>query len=189
MVVAIDERLTRDGIRHRLPPLTYQLCLQVGVKIIIDIYAPNSFRALVTIGIIVIAGTVRLCTGERVKISRSFISSILIRTTFIVQIIAGITELIWVIEVVPGKFRIEVDLSFSILTFLGRDKDDTIVGARAIDGRSTGILHHLHRLDIIGVDVSHTAADHTIHDDQRRTTTIIVSTTTQRDCRCRIRVT
>ena len=58
-------------------------------------------------------------------------------------------------------------LSFTFFTFLSRNDDHTRVRTCTINSSSRTVLQHVHRLDVVRIDVVHTSARYTINDVER----------------------
>ena len=66
----------------------------------------------------------------------------------------------------PAVGEVIVDAGSTHAALLGRHEDNTVGGASTIDGTRSGILQHLHALDIIGVHTLHTVlvGGHAVND-------------------------
>ena len=62
----------------------------------------------------------------------------------------------------------EVNFTIACFASLGGDQQYAVVGTGSIDSSRTSVLHHLHLLDVLGVDVTEVTTHLTIDDDEGR---------------------
>ena len=92
--------------------------------------------------------------------------------------------------VVQTHSSLETDLGCSGTSLLGGDENYTVGGSCAVDGRGSGILENVHRLDVLRVDVLKARlAKHPIDHNQWGTASVPVRAATERDARCGVRTT
>ena len=84
----------------------------------------------------------------------------IVHVQFLVGVIEGVVSTI-------AHTRGDGLSAFGLRAFLGRDDDDAVGASGAVDGGGGGVLQHVYRLDIVGVDGVDTLPDHTVHDDER----------------------
>ena len=80
-----------------------------------------------------------------------------LHTAFVLQdgIVGGTGHIALSPSALPAIGEVIVDAGASHLTPLGRHQDNTVGGTGTVDGARSGILQHLHALDVVGVNALH----------------------------------
>ena len=192
-----DELLARHGVGHGLPALIEEelevvavliqaigrTCVLVPVEwrdaVLIEVGASRTVADVTRQrGLIGVAYELTAGVGEDLR-------GALDGHALHADVVLRAEELVEVVEVVGTDLSLEADLTEASLTALGGDEDHPVIGTSTVDSRSPSVLHDLHGLDVLGVDVIQTAAHLTVDDDQRRARAVEVGPPTQYEGRCR----
>ena len=103
VVVHVDQGLLCHGVRHGSPALADELLLYVGRKSTVLVDAPDACRAFVAVGLVFVACPVGLVATERAQRDRSLLLGVEVGAPLVVQVVASVEELVWVVEVVPRQ--------------------------------------------------------------------------------------
>ena len=131
-------------------------------------------------------GSVVVCVG--VCHTHGVDEVVLQRTVIQFIILSGVLDDVIVLYAlrVAAPLGIHRHGSFAGLAFLGRDDDDAIGTARAVQGVGSCVLQDRHRLDVLRAQVIHVAVvGHTVQDDERIVSGIDGADTSDADSRRR----
>ena len=163
---------------HRVGHFRPAFLQEVGIRVRLPEDVPDG-----GIGDLRLAETVRIDSGEGGFVGPM---GIVVGRTHPVDVVSGVAVLEGLVHEIEGSLGLEADLGRAHLAPLGRDQDNAVGGAGAVEGRRAGILQDVDGLDVIVVDLAHVIPELAVYDHQRRAAAVEVGTAAEDDGRrCR----